>query len=149
MAVQLKWNGEQFKRIIRGQLEAGLDAVYLELLRIAKHMASVPNRGVQVTVSRPRAGGNATSRTISPYPSYPGEPPRARTGFGRSNIVGGRNGLIVRVGYTRAARYMTFHELGIRYTKAGFQQRPLLVPAVENNVQRLRGIFERAARAKR
>lgn len=91
------------------------------------------------------------TRTIYPNPSRPGEPPRVRTGQGLKNIVGGLSpdGLAWRTGYTRNARYMTFHELGIRYARVGLQQRPTVVPALQNNLQRLFEIAKRAAQATR
>jgi hypothetical protein len=131
------------------QMVAGLEASGTEFHNIAKTKASIQNTPQTVAITRPRKGGNATSRTIYPNSSKPGESPRIRTGFGMRNIVGGMLGLAYRVGYTRLARYMTFHELGIRYKKAGEQQRPTVVPALRDNLARLGAIFKRAAQAKK
>ena len=112
-----------------------------ELHRISRHKASIQNPPDVIRFSkalRKRRKGskfkNKTQRTVYPHPSKPGESPRRRTGFGHKNIVGGysKSRFEYRVGYTRAARYMTFHELGIRY-KHGPQQRPTIVPALRDN----------------
>jgi hypothetical protein len=42
---------------------------------------------------------------------------------------------------------MMFHELGIRYSKGGEQQRPTLVSALGDNLARLGKLFERVANA--
>jgi hypothetical protein len=99
---------------------------------------------------RQTKGGNKTSRTVYPNSSKPGESPRRRTGFGQKNIVRGMNAQrpAARVGYTRLIRYMTFHELGIRYSR-GIQQRPTLVPAFRNNIHRLSTIARIAAQRTR
>lgn len=150
MTAKLKWHGDKFKNFVRKQVAAGMDATGTELHRICRRAASVPNTGMSVAVKRKSAGGNTSSRTQYPNPSKPGESPRMRTGFGQSNIV--LNFLkdtlgwaMARVGYTRSARYMTFHELGIRYRRVGKQQRPTVVPSLRNNLARLRAIFQRAA----
>lgn len=86
--------------------------------------------------------------TIYPFPSKPGESPRIRTGIGHKNIVQGYSSQqqVGRVGYTRNARYMTFHELGIRYKK-GIQQRPTIVPAIRESQRRMMIAGRNAARA--
>jgi hypothetical protein len=89
--------------------------------------------------------GNKTQITIYPHSSKPGESVRRRTGIGQKNIVGGRKGLRARVGYTAVAKYMTFHELGIRYPRGGKQKRPTLVPVLRRNHVRLAGIMRNAA----
>ncbi len=88
---------------------------------------------------------NKTQITIYPNSSKPGESVRRRTGIGQKNIVGGRQGLRARVGYSPVARYMTFHEIGIRYPRGGKQKRPTLVPVLRRNHQRLAGLMRRAA----
>jgi hypothetical protein len=141
----MRWYGEQFKHFAAAQCEKGLDAMAAELHRISVVKAGIRNQGVQVPVKRVRKGGNATSRTIYPHSSKPGESPRRRTGAGQKGIVWGRQGLTARVGYTRAVRYMTFHELGIRY-KRGLQKRPTIVPAMNDNRTKLERLFENAAK---
>jgi len=141
----VKWHGEEFRKFTIEQCTAGLDASGNEFHRIARKKASVQNTPVVVPIKHPRAGGNATSRTTYPNSSKPGESPRMRTGFGHASIVGGRLGLAFRVGYTRLARYMAFHELGIRYKRGGTQYRPTVIPALRDNLTRIGMMFKRAA----
>lgn len=146
MAVKLKWYGEELMALNRNKIAAAMEAWWVELQRLAREAASISNEGVAVSITQPRAGGNKTSRTAYPHSSRPGEPPRRRTGFGQKNIVGGFSWalMVARVGYTRAARYMTYHELGIRYS-SGTQQRPTIIPAERHNRQRLIQLMKRAA----
>lgn len=148
MVVTLKWHGDEFMAWTESQVQAGLDAVRVELQRIARLKAGRPNTGKRIKITRPRSGGNKRSRTEYPNSSRPGESPRRRTGFGQKNIVSGISGMTARVGYTRAARYMTFHELGINYKKRGLEQRPTIVPALRDNRTRLVMLFRRAATRK-
>ena len=150
MTVKLVWKGDAFLRYCKAALTAGLQAAGAELHRIARQKASIPNPGVTVAQKRVTAGSNATQRTVYPSPSQPEESPRRRTGFGQKNIV--MNSLsigglpVVRVGYSRLARYMTFHELGIRYSRKGLQRRPTIMPALNENRRRLEAIALRAAK---
>ncbi len=148
MAVTLKINDKEFRSYTLRAIDAFLQAATLELHRIARKKASISNKGVRVKITRPREGGNETQRTIYPNSSLPDESPRRRTGFGHKNIVQGysKSRNVGRVGYTRAARYMTFHELGIRYKRVGRQQRPTIVPAIRDNLDRLKAIGRNAMR---
>ena len=150
MAIKLTWHGPEFERFIDAKVVAGLTAAAIELQRISRKKAGIANAGKTVSVKRKTAGGNKETRTTYPNSSKPPESPRRRTGFGQKNIVMGVDPAqqVARVGYTRAARYMTFHELGIRYAKVGFQQRPTLVPAARDNRARLTAVFRRASQAK-
>ncbi len=147
MAV-LRMFDKEFRRLTDRQMDAFLQAATLELHRQALKNASVSNKGKVVKITRPRKGGAKTQRTIYPNSSLPGESPRRRTGFGWSNIVWGysKSRKEGRVGYTRNARYMTFHELGIRY-KRGKQQRPTIVPAIRDNLQQLKAVARNAMRS--
>ena len=155
MAVRITWNGEALKRYTHKQIEAGLYAAAVELHRIARKKASVANKRTKVA----QKGKTMTSRgtvykkNVFKYlhSSRPGESPRRRTGFGQKNIVFGisQDGTTARVGYTRNARYMTYHELGIRYSRVGLQYRPTIVPAMRHNAPRLAMIAVRAARETR
>jgi hypothetical protein len=149
MAVELRIFDKEFRAMVGRKLDAFLQAATLELHRIARKKASISNRGVRVAIKRPRKGGAKTQRTVYPHSSRPGESPRRRTGFGHKNIVQGYNAAQQdgRVGYTRNARYMTFHELGIRYKRVGFQQRPTIVPAIRENHRRMMIAGRNAARA--
>lgn len=85
--------------------------------------------------------------TVYPYPSKPGEPPRRRTGYGQKNILKEIQRGVARVGFSRNARYMSFHEVGIEYKRGKKQRRPTLVPMLRNNRSRLRQLFIAAASA--
>lgn len=156
MAAKLKWFGAQFLKKSARQIEAMFDVWWIEVQRIARLKASVPNIGVARTRKRDtsaQGGGKKGSQyTVYPHSSKPGESPRRRTGFGQKNIVGGRQGMgarsIARVGYTAKARYMTYHELGIRY-RSGKQQRPTIIPTLSDNRPRLVKLMERAAQRTR
>lgn len=125
MAGQLTWNGAMFRNCTAKQVEAGLRAMGAEVAAIAALRAS------------------------QPYPpaSKPGESPHVRTGFGGDQI--GHEfwpgSMKARVGYRTGATYMIFHELGINYAVAGFQQRPSIVPAFNDNVERIAGIGQAAS----
>ena len=153
MAVRLKWKGPDLKRFTHGAAMQGLRAAGLELHGIAREMASISNAGEARTRTRDTERGKKGSQyTVYPKSSHgartpPGESPRRRSGFGQKNIVLGWDNALgsVRVGYTANARYMTYHELGIRYRKVGLQYRQTITPAMANNLTRLERIAEFAA----
>jgi hypothetical protein len=151
VAAELKFHAQKFKVTTGKQLQAGLQAAAAELTKIAREMAGIRNQGVQVPVKRQTKGGNKTTRTIYPHSSKPGESPRRRTGAGQKGIVwnwiGGSR--TARVGYTRLVRYMTYHELGIHYSRVGFQRRPTIIPALTNNWARLNAVALAAGSATR
>lgn len=155
MAVTLKVNAKAFAQWADRRIDAYLGAMTLECHRLALKAASVPNPGQVRQFSkgeRARRKGekfrSKTQRTVYPFPSRPGESPRMRTGFGRKNIVMGYSRTLKegRVGYTRLAQYMTFHELGIRYARVGLQQRPTIMPVVRGEQRRLVAIGRAAMR---
>lgn len=148
---RFKWNGPALEAFNERQLQRGLDAAWIEFQRMCRKRAGIANTGKVIKKKggqRRGAGGrfvgNKTQRTIYPNSSKPGESVRRRTGIGQKNIVGGRRGMRARVGYTAIARYMTFHELGIRYS-SGIQQRPTIIPTLSRNRDRLARIMARAA----
>ena len=145
----VKWHGDEYMRLVRKATGEGVKAATLKLHSISRKKASVSNAGQTVKVKRQTKGGNKTSRTVYPNSSKPGESPRRRTGFGQKNIVFGYSGVLMqgRVGYTRAARYMTYHELGIRY-RSGKQQRPTIIPALVDNRRLLQQIISTTSRRK-
>jgi hypothetical protein len=106
----------------------------------------IPGVGWRMSKNVRKKGGkaNRTQITIYPHSSKPGEAVRQRTGVGRKNIVAGWEGLRSRVGYTKNARYMTMHELGIKYPK-GRQKRPLMVPALRDSNRVLADNMRKAA----
>lgn len=136
------------------KVDAYLTAIGSELHGLSRMAADRPNTGVTVRFSKAlrekrktEKFKNKTQRVVYPDPSKAGESPKRRTGFGQKNIVWGYSKLlqVARVGYTRAARYMTFHELGIRYRRRGREQRPTIIPALKDNWLRLIAIGKRAA----
>ena len=172
--VKFKWNGPALIEYNHRQLEAALEVVWIEFQRMTRKRVGITNTGQVIKLKgsgkqKRKAGGripiyipgvgwrmsknkrkragipNRTQITIYPNSSKPGESVRRRTGIGQKNIVGGRKGVRARVGYTAAARYMTFHEVGIRYPRGGKQKRPTLVPTLRRNHQRLAGLMRRAA----
>ena len=148
MVARIQWNGKQFGVWSHDKLFKGLRAAGFELHRIAQLYASIPNPGKKHKRRKTTSAGKKGSQyTVYPHSSKPGESPRMRTGFGRRNIVwnASRTKMHARVGYTRNARYMIYHELGITYRRAGWQQRPTIVPALTENKERLSAIMERAA----
>lgn len=114
-----------------------------DLLLEPEERAGYKHRGGGGGSRKPRKKKKYRTRTVYKNSSKPGESPRRRTGFGQKNIVFGhdRKKLQARVGYTRAARYMIFHELGIRYSKVGLQKRPTIVPALADNIPHLSRVF--------
>lgn len=145
---------KEFLRWHDRKVDAYLTAIGSELHRLSRQAASRPNTGVTARFSKAlrekrktEKFKNKRQRTIYPDPSKPGESPKRRTGFGQKNIVWGYSRVLqaARVGYTRAARYMTFHELGIRYRRRGREQRPTIIPALKDNWLRLIAIGKRAA----
>lgn len=92
---------------------------------------AIPNSGVRRIRQRNTSRGKkGSSYTVYPNPAKVGSAPRLRTGHGRNNIVfqfsGWKTGNPwVRVGVTRNAMYMFFHEVGI-----GGKKRPWLIPTL-------------------
>lgn len=168
MAVTIKDNSKRFQAWIERRQDAYLTAITRECHTLARKAASVPNPGQPKRFSkelraRRRAQKKAalaagekfalstTQRTVYPFPSKPDESPRMRTTKGHKNIVQGysRARKEGRVGYTRLARYMAFHELGIRYRRMGFQQRPTIMPVVRGQQPRLLAVGKAAIRRTR
>ncbi len=152
MAVKFRWNGAALLQFTEEAMMAGVIAAAAEHQNISRKKVSKQNQPVKkkrVRDTRKQGGGKIGSQyTIHPNSSKPGESVRRRFGHGMAGIVRGsdRKRLSARVGYTRNVRYMTFHELGIRYAKKGLQKRATLVPAVADNLDRLGGIAVRAAK---
>ena len=120
------WFGDEFLKFTRRQGAEGLRAAGLVLWTLSRQRAGRVNTGISVY----KSGGG--TRTVYPNPSKPGEAPRVRRGIGQESIRWGFDDheLASRVGFTRIARYMLFHELGINYSRVGFQRRPTIVPTL-------------------
>lgn len=131
MAIVFKVNDRELNKALERMTADGLVRgvqFYHTQLRLA---VSVPNSGVRVKVKRQTPGGNKTSRTIYPNSSKPGEPPRLRTGFGRSQIVREINKaeLSGRVGITKAGIYMAYLDLGTKH----IARRPFFMKTLMKN----------------
>ncbi len=152
MAIVLKWRGKELLKFTEEAMMAGVIAAAAEHQIISRKKVSKQNQPVKkkrVRDTRKRGGGKIGSQyTIHPNSSKPGESVRRRFGHGMAGIVRGsdRKRLSARVGYTRNVRYMTFHELGIRYAKKGLQKRPTLLPALTENLDRLGSVAVRKAK---
>lgn len=141
--ITVKVNGDALMETIRQRTERGLLAMAnLARTRVVAAL-SRPNTGQRVVRTRATSRGPAgSSYTVYPHPSQPGEPPKARTGLGRRSLmVKKKSWKEVRLGWQSIAFYMAMHEVGIRYRRAGFQQRPSLRPTVKQNEASLRAVF--------
>lgn len=142
MAVTVKFHDKKFvegfeKATATGLMRAGR-YYHAELQRVV----SVPNSGVRKRRTRNTSRGpKGSTYTVYPKPAPEGQPPRLRTGFGRKNVVfqfsGWKVDPWVRIGVTRNAIYMYFHEVGGPRKK----QRPWLIPTL----MRLRVMLGRLA----
>ncbi len=117
MAIVFKLRDKELVKALERMTANGLSAgtqYYHTQLKLA---VSVSNPGQKVKVKRRRKGGNKRTRTIYPSPSKPGEPPRTRTTFGRSQIKReiDRKNLAARVGITEAGIYMAYLDLGTKH----------------------------------
>jgi len=148
MVAVLQWNGPAVLSLTQRQVMAGIDAASMELYVIARKKASVANTGAKGGQKR-GAGGRFLKRSKTSYrnSSKPGESPRRRTGAGQRGITRQRfpDMLMARVGYLMNVKYMAYHEVGIRYRRAGFQKRPTIVPAFTENKQAIEAAFWRGA----
>jgi len=136
----VKWYGTQYEKMARKAVFKGLQSAGLLLHKISRKKASIAApRAKKLTVGLVEENGKVSKKakttTVIKSASRPDESPFRRTGVGQKNIIYGHDSSLeqVRVGYGRLARYMIFHELGIHYPHAGFQQRPTIIPAMEDN----------------
>jgi hypothetical protein len=148
MSVTFVWHGRRVKRQIEDRVFRGLQATARVLHRDARRAAGIHWKTAKFDKrKRVRRFRETKSGRFAKTPGTParpgqtptgGEPPRRRTGAGQKGIVWGasRPKLEARVGFTRNARHMTFHELGIRYKRAGFQMRSTLVRMLRLNQRR-------------
>lgn len=127
MATRVIIRDKEFNRVLREATLRGLKRGGLYLHQKARQAVSQPNTGKRKRIKRGPNKGK--SITVYPNPAPIGQPPRLRTGFGRSNVIfeSNDNTILpaVRVGIRKNAIYMWQHEVGIRGKK-----RPWLVPAL-------------------
>lgn len=137
MSVTIRTHERKFHALIDQATAEGLQRAGIFYHTACKQKVNKSNAGVRKTRTRnTKAGKKGSQYTIYPNSSKPGEPPRARTGFGRQNIVYEFNGDVknpaVRVGVQRNGRYMFSLELGTKRVAA----RPwLLRTLIENKEQ--------------
>lgn len=114
MAAVLTWNGDKFNQQLAKATAVGLLRATVFYHAQCQRAVSRPNTGVRV---RTRKG--KSTRTVYPNPSKPGEPPRLRTGWGRSHVVREFDKSVPagRVGVSQAAIYMFYLEIGTRKVK--------------------------------
>jgi len=128
VSVRITWNDREFTQHLSRATARGLQ-------RAGQFYHTACRRAVNKSNPRNRKTGKYDS------PSAPGEPPRARTGFGRDNIVKEFNDSplfpAVRVGVGKNAMYMFYLEVGTRR----IEPRPWLVATLEKN----RGIIGKLA----
>lgn len=132
MAVVVKFHNKEFNQGFEKATATGLMRAGRYYHAEVQRVVSRPNTGVRRRRTRNTSRGRKGSMyTIYPHPSKPGEAPRLRTGHGRSNIVfqfsGWKTGNPwVRVGVTRNALYMFWHEVGGN----GMARRPWMIPTL-------------------
>lgn len=95
------------------------------------------------------SAGDKTGPLTYTDPSKPGEAPHARTGHLRMGIYHQNDPqkAVSRVGWQRNVIYGYYHEVGIHYSKAGYQRRPHLLPALVDNLNEIKGLMARTMKA--
>lgn len=126
---KFRWNGKE----ITADLQKHID---IQVGRAANYLKA----DIQKSMKRGGGGSVSRRRTGKVRRSRPGDVPFVQTGRGRQSIFAERESPGVwKVG--TALHYMVYHELGINYTNAGFQQRPFIMPSVNRNKQLLAAII--------
>ena len=148
ITMNVKFHGDAALAAMRKRVETGLAAMASVFVTHLKAVVSRPNTGTRMVRRRSsRRGKKGSSYTVYPNPSRPGEPPKLRTGHGRSAITWRKvrwNEVIV--GVRMNAKYMLFHEFGYRPKFRGgrrgrFQKRPWFHKTFKADQARLRAIF--------
>jgi len=111
-----QFRGDEFNRRLRRATATGLKNAAIHYHARCRAAVNVPNTGTRRKRSRKTAGGEAGSQyTTYDRPSKPGEPPRKRTGIGKSAIRwefnDNQRNPAVRIGVTRQGLYMAFWSL--------------------------------------
>jgi hypothetical protein len=130
VAVTVKFHDKRFIEGFEKATATGLIRAGRFYHAETQRAVSIPNSGRRRVRTRDTSRGKKGSTyTVYPTPAKEGDPPRLRTGFGRKNIVfqfsGWKTGdPWVRVGVTRNALYMFWHEVKRR------GQRPWMIPTL-------------------
>lgn len=110
---------KEFTRQLRNATSTGLKAAAVFYHAEARKAVNVANTGTRRKRTRDTAAGSKGSQyTTYDNSSKPGQPPRLRTGFGKSQIKWEYNGNkadpAVRIGVTKKGLYLFFLEVGTR-----------------------------------
>lgn len=117
MKVSSSWNGDKAEQFV---VESSWDRIRRAtefLFQTVKTTLSVPNSGERKKRTRNTvAGKKGSTYTVYPNPSKRGDAPRLRTGHGRGHVQReyDKDALRSAVGLQPGAKYMLFHELGLR-----------------------------------
>lgn len=136
MEIIIDFDDDGFNRALNEATKRGVRAVAITAHTLIQQELSVPNTGVRHKRTRATSRGRKGSQyTTYPHPSKPGEPPRLRTGFGRSHVykepIDG--GLRWRIGVRGNAAYMGLLELGTKRVAA----RPWLAATLRKHLASL------------
>jgi len=128
MSVQFQWRGQKVTAEVRERIDRALRQGAAQVVRYAQDLVSRPARRVVKRRKRNTVAGKKGS-TYSVYVgSSPGQPPRMRTGVGRSSIRWVKEKpLSYRVLVAAPGSYMTYLDRGTSRVQA----RPWLRRAVE------------------
>lgn len=128
MTVRLIVRAPQVMRAEQQRLQRRLLIAADLLATRARRLCSRPAQRITRRVRAGRRGPEGQRRSWTEYVgSRPGEPPRLRTGYGRTSITWWRHApLVARVGIRRNAIYMAYLETGTRH----IARRPWLSRAV-------------------
>jgi hypothetical protein len=138
MSVTIRTHERKFHALIDQATAEGLQRAGVFYHNACRHKVNKSNAGVRMKRTRDTKRGKKGSQyTIYPNSSKPGEAPRARTGFGRQNIVYEYNDNpkdpAVRVGVMRNGKYMWYLELGTKRIAA----RPWLLRTLLENKEQI------------
>jgi hypothetical protein len=117
MSVKMRFRGKEFTRRLQNATATGLKRAGVFYHGKCRQEVSTPNTGTRRKRTRATDGGRAGSQyTTYDDSSSPGDPPKLRTGTGRSHIVhefnGDQSNPAVRVGVEQKGLYMAFLDLG-------------------------------------
>jgi len=123
---------KKYEKKLKRASAHGIDVVGAFVQKKVIRVLSKPAGSTTIPVKRQTPGGNKNTRTVFRNPSKPGQPPRVRSGNLMRNIFHKHLASkgVSRVGWRANAIYGYFHEVGIQYARAGFQQRPHLMVTI-------------------
>lgn len=128
--VKITWNGPK----VRKEAEAEMDR---RLARAAAYLQG----DIQRSMRKGGGGAQARKKYGKVRRSKPGQVPFVQTGKLRQSIFARK----VKPGLYEVGTnlpYGVYHELGITYSRVGFQKRPFILPAVKRSKMALKKIVE-------